>query len=386
MPASNQPVKLNRIRELFAMRDVHCHILPGVDDGARTMSESLLMLSEAMKAGVTSIVCTPRCCDPWFNFERMWQAFLQLKHHASAIPGAPELSMGFEVEFHKLKQLGMDAAVQLGNDQGEFLLELPEGTLPLDWEYVVHNLQRKGFKVIIAHPERCREVQKDIEVARRFVLAGCELQISAGCVYGGLLDPARRAAKKLVQAGMVHHLASDARCPDDYELLTEAMEYFKRVADADADAMENKPIEGVERQCAEAEARAEGAKRGRSFGFDDLDAPAAEGSTQPGDSGERRLTSGQEAYRAAKAAAERAGEQPAVVFTGAASPSVVHPAEQGKKESTAASALRLGDLPLPSKEAPKRASHAAAGQDCADVALDAMYDDAPIRGKHARKA
>ena len=60
------------------MRDVHCHILPGVDDGARTMQESLLMLSEAMRAGITSIVCTPRCCDPWFDFSRMWQAYLQL--------------------------------------------------------------------------------------------------------------------------------------------------------------------------------------------------------------------------------------------------------------------------------------------------------------------
>ena len=113
----------------------------------------------------------------------MWQAYLQLKRHASAIPGAPELSMGFEVDYHKLKKLGMDAAVQLGNDQGEFLLELPQGTLPLDWEFMVHNLQRKGFKVIIANPERCREVQKDIDVARRFVSAGCELQISADCIY-----------------------------------------------------------------------------------------------------------------------------------------------------------------------------------------------------------
>ena len=102
------------------MRDVHCHILPGVDDGARTMQESLLMLSEAMRAGITSIVCTPRCCDPWFDFPRMWQAYLQLKRHASAIPGAPDLSMGFEVDYHKLKKLGMDAAVQLGNDQGDF--------------------------------------------------------------------------------------------------------------------------------------------------------------------------------------------------------------------------------------------------------------------------
>lgn len=365
------------------MRDVHCHILPGVDDGARTMSESLLMLSEAMKAGVTSIVCTPRCCDPWFDFGRMWQAFLQLKRHASAIPGAPELSMGFEVEFHKLKRLGMDAAVQLGSDRGEFLLELPEGTLPLDWEYVVRNLQRKGFKVIIAHPERCREVQKDIEVARRFVLAGCELQISAGCVYGGLLDRARRTAKKLVQAGMVHHLASDARCPDDYDVLVDAKEYFKRVVDSEA--MENKPIEEVERQCAEAEARAEAAKRISSFGSGDSDEPGAGGPVGSSKTGKCRLTSGQEAYRVAKAAAEQAAKGPAVEFSGAASPSVVRSAKQGKKASADKSAARLSNLPLP-EGASRCAAHAAAGQDCANAALDSMFDGCPIRGKHARRA
>lgn len=259
------------------MRDVHCHILPGVDDGPRTMSESLLMLSAAMKAGVTEIVCTPHCCDPWFNFERMWQAFLQLKHRASAIPGAPKLSMGFEVDYYKLKKLGLEAAVQLGNDQGEFLLRLPAGTLPLDWEFWVCNLQRKGFRVIIAHPERCQEVQKDVEFARRFLLAGCELQISAGCMYGGLLDHSRRTAKKLVQAGMVSHLASDARCPSDYEVLTEAMEYFKRLTDSTS--MENKSIEEVERECARAEERAErNGKRGADFPFD-ADASAAFGAT-----------------------------------------------------------------------------------------------------------
>ncbi len=208
------------------MRDVHSHILPGLDNGPRTMSGSLMMLSEAMQAGVTSIVCTPHCHDSRFRFEPAWQAFLQLKHRASAIPGAPELIMGFEVGYHKLKSLGMDAAIQLGNGCGEFLLELPTGALPLDWSHVVRQLQQRGFKVIIAHPERCKEVQSDIQLARRFVDVGCELQIAAANMAAGFFSPERRTAKKLVQAGLVAHVASEAHALEDYELFAEAWEFY----------------------------------------------------------------------------------------------------------------------------------------------------------------
>lgn len=390
------------------MRDVHCHILPGVDDGARTMSESLLMISAAMKAGVTSIVCTPRCCDPFFNFERMWQAYLQLKHRVSAIPHAPELSMGFEVDYYKLKKLGMDAAVRLGNDQGEFLLQLPNGMLPLDLEYWVHQLQRKGFKVIIAHPERCREIQKDVEVARRFLLAGCELQISADCIYGSILDPTRRTAKKLVQAGMVKHLASDARCPSDYEILSDAMEYFKRLTDPNA--MENKSIEEVERECAQAEARAYAAKAKAASAED----AALDGDdVAPADAASKDADNGEDAPAVdAASGGEASSEHDAAAMVGAGAGScdaLEHEvakdngADAAKGEGIASdkeaegvsgsaskpSSAKLDDLALPlvgGTDGPRRAGHAAP-ESLAESALDSMYDDddeMPVHGKHVR--
>ncbi len=52
------------------MRDIHCHILPGVDDGSPDLEYSLAMLSAAREAGVTSIVCTPHCRDPYFDYDR----------------------------------------------------------------------------------------------------------------------------------------------------------------------------------------------------------------------------------------------------------------------------------------------------------------------------
>jgi protein-tyrosine phosphatase len=68
------------------MRDIHCHILPGVDDGARDLDESLAMLAAARAVGVTSIVCTPHVRDPYFDYERMWAAYDLLVAHAGGFP------------------------------------------------------------------------------------------------------------------------------------------------------------------------------------------------------------------------------------------------------------------------------------------------------------
>ena len=70
------------------MRDLHCHILPGVDDGARNLDESLAMLKAAKAAGVTSITCTPHCRRPYFDFDAMWDAYRLLVEHADGFPFA----------------------------------------------------------------------------------------------------------------------------------------------------------------------------------------------------------------------------------------------------------------------------------------------------------
>ena len=101
------------------MRDIHCHILPGVDDGARDLDESLAMLEAAKQVGVTSIVCTPHCRDPYFDYDAMWDAYELLVAHASGFP----LQMGFEVNHRKLMELGMQWAEYLHFDgSNEFLL------------------------------------------------------------------------------------------------------------------------------------------------------------------------------------------------------------------------------------------------------------------------
>ena len=84
------------------MRDIHSHILPGVDDGAPDIKASLEMLEAAKAAGVTSIVCTPHCREPFFDYAAMNEAFREL---TAAAPDFP-FTMGFEVNHSKLMDLG----------------------------------------------------------------------------------------------------------------------------------------------------------------------------------------------------------------------------------------------------------------------------------------
>lgn len=209
------------------MRDIHCHILPGVDDGAIDLDASLGMLEAAKRVGITSIVCTPHVRDPYFDYEAMWEAYRLLCEHAQGFP----LQMGWEVNHEKLMDLGMDWADRLHYDgTDEFLLELPSRCHAHDFEVyerMIFELQGKGYTVIIAHPERYRAIQDDIQIARDLVKMGCKLQASADFVVGGRLGKERKPAKKLFEENLYSYIASDAHCKEHYDYFAEAKRTYR---------------------------------------------------------------------------------------------------------------------------------------------------------------
>lgn len=216
------------------MRDMHCHILPGVDDGARDMAMSLAMVEAARAAGVTSIVCTPHARSPYFDYGAMWSAFHEFRPRAQEA-GMP-VRMGFEVAHAKLVRLGVrEWGPRLAfQETGEFLLELDsrceEGDFR-EYERTIYELQGLGLDVIIAHPERYRAVQRNVELAERLVRMGCKLQASADFIAGGRLGREKRPAKKLFERNLYRYIASDAHRPEHYRLLARAVcEYPRRGA------------------------------------------------------------------------------------------------------------------------------------------------------------
>ena len=68
------------------MRDMHCHILPAVDDGSQSLEMSPQMLDAAKAAGATSMVCTPHCRSPYSDFDAMWEAFNRFKWGDGRLP------------------------------------------------------------------------------------------------------------------------------------------------------------------------------------------------------------------------------------------------------------------------------------------------------------
>lgn len=209
------------------MRDIHCHILPGVDDGARDLDESLAMLETAKAVGITSIVCTPHVRDPYFDYDAMWGAYELLVSHAGGFP----LQMGWEVNHSKLMELGMDWADHLHFDGGnEFLLELSSGCTAhhfREYERTIFELQGRGYQVIIAHPERYRAIQQDAEIARNLVSMGCKLQASADFIAGGRLGREKKPARKLFEENLYTYIASDAHCPEHYRHYAEVRKTYK---------------------------------------------------------------------------------------------------------------------------------------------------------------
>lgn len=209
------------------MRDIHCHILPGVDDGAADLNESLAMLEAAKKAGVTSIVCTPHCRDPYFDYDKMWDAYELLVAHANGFP----LQMGFEVNHAKLMDLGYDWIDHLHYDgSNEFLLELSTTAGKLEFEEydrTIFELQGRGYQVIIAHPERYHAIQEDIELARHFMKMGCKLQASADFIVGGRLGREKKPAIRMFDELMYTYIASDAHNVQHYEYLARARAKYR---------------------------------------------------------------------------------------------------------------------------------------------------------------
>lgn len=217
------------------MRDLHCHILPGVDDGSGSMEESLEMFRAAREVGITSITCTPHCREPYFDYLPMWRAFRAFEAQVHAIDPTFPLQMGFEVNYKMLMKLGMGWAERLHFDgSNEFLLELSVGASPSrfgDYERTIFELQGLGYRVIIAHPERYTAIQKDIGLARELVNMGCRLQASTDFIKGGRLGRERRPALRMMKEGLYSYAASDAHYADHYR-------YFDQVIKRWGDQLE----------------------------------------------------------------------------------------------------------------------------------------------------
>ncbi|MDX6414482.1 MAG: protein-tyrosine phosphatase [Gaiellaceae bacterium] len=194
------------------MIDLHCHILPGIDDGAATMQSSLQMAREAVAAGVETIAATPHVrADYPTSAQTIERSVVVIGEALEAHRIPLEIIPGAELDLHFLSSLGDGelARLGLGGNPRLLLLEFPYIGWPSALATTLADLRARGLTVVLAHPERNAEVQAGPARLAPLVEAGTLVQLTAASIVGTLGASARAAALDLLDLQLAHLVAGD---------------------------------------------------------------------------------------------------------------------------------------------------------------------------------
>ena len=194
------------------MIDLHCHVLPGIDDGPETIAESVALVRAAAEAGTRMMVATPHVSWHYTNeaatIARLTgELNVRLQEEGIAV----EIRAGAESAMTRADEIEPDELDRLHLGGGPWiLLEPPFTPVATGLDGVVVKLQNAGHRVLLAHPERCPAFHRDPGALDSLVRAGVLTSITAGSLVGRFGGEVRRFAQRLVERGMVHNVASDA--------------------------------------------------------------------------------------------------------------------------------------------------------------------------------
>jgi protein-tyrosine phosphatase len=196
--------------------DLHSHILPGVDDGPPTLSGSLELARTAVAAGTGQIVATPHINEDHFISPlEVPAAVSALGERLAAARIDLVVRAGGEIAMPRLLDLQDDELDSLGLGGGPYLLlESPFGIAVGAFEPLVHDVLRRGHRVLLAHPERSPAFQRDPERLTALMRSGVLVQITAGSITGSFGERVRRFTAQLLREDLVHVVASDAHNHD----------------------------------------------------------------------------------------------------------------------------------------------------------------------------
>ena len=195
------------------MIDLHCHLLPGIDDGARDLAMSLAMARACVADGVEVVACTPHILPGVYpnNGPQILAAVtaLQTELDLNKIPlrlvsGADNhVSPTFVADLRSGKLLPLAGSRYV-------LVEPPHHVIPPRLEELFFEICIAGYVPILTHPERLRWIAPRYDLLERLVKAGVWMQVTAGSLAGDFGNGAKMIAERMLADGLVHILASDA--------------------------------------------------------------------------------------------------------------------------------------------------------------------------------
>ncbi len=236
-PLLNSRWAMNHMLSPEPFVDIHCHLLPGIDDGSKSWDESLEMARIAVADGTETIVVTPHQLGAFRHNggaevrDRTAELQRVLADHdipLRVLPGAD-----VRIETDMIAKLRAGDVLTLADHRLHVLLELPhELYFPL--EPVLDQLHTAGMVGILSHPERNQGLLKKPSLLEPLVEYGCLMQVTAGSLLGTFGPESRELSERMLESGLVHFVATDAHgCRSRRPLMQRA---FARVVELAGEA------------------------------------------------------------------------------------------------------------------------------------------------------
>ncbi len=211
------------------MVDIHCHILPNLDDGAESFEVACAMAESAIADGITHVVGTPHANS---HFPFVPELVKERRDELQArFEGRLTLATGcdFHLSYDNLQEIRHDAERFTLNQKGYLLVEFADYSIPSSLDQALHELQLAGLRPIVTHPERNPLIRAQPERLFRWLQQGCYVQITAQSLFGKWGKAAQETAEEWLDKGAVHFLASDAHNTTSRPLrLREAFDYVAK--------------------------------------------------------------------------------------------------------------------------------------------------------------
>ena len=211
--------------------DMHSHILPGIDDGAPDLATAVDLVRQLARLGYRQLIATPHILgDLHPNTPATIRAALArlqegLKEAGVAIPVSAAAEYMIDETFHELLRSGAELMTL---PQQHILVELPQAGEPPRWEEAVFRLQTKGYRPILAHPERYRYLAGDFDRFTQLQENGVGLQLNLLSLSGYYGGGPERSAKELLKKGLADYLGTDLH-HDRHRHALEVLQQQKRL-------------------------------------------------------------------------------------------------------------------------------------------------------------
>jgi protein-tyrosine phosphatase len=192
--------------------DLHCHVLPGVDDGPETLADSLELCRSAVAAGTQTIVATPHVSWDWpgVTSHVVADGVARVNEALRAEGIDLEVRPGAEIAMTRASDLSDEELVALRLGGGPYLLiECPYAPASAGFDSILSGISDRGHQVVLAHPERCPAFQRDPARLRALVEGGMLTSFTAGAFTGRFGRDVGRFARQRLEEGLVHDIASD---------------------------------------------------------------------------------------------------------------------------------------------------------------------------------